>query len=137
VPTLDNADFPAYLADSLFRTEIATSATSVAKVRESEHMLGENGNDMVNTDLGTLTAVSALSLVYFRDRDADRFATGYNRLEKDVVVRLLDITVKKLYSFSIFQGEGKAGCHQRLAGSPFTAGNRNNQWHSSINFSNF
>jgi len=86
-------------------------------------MLGENGNGMVNTDLGTLTAVSTLFLVYFRDRDADRFATGYNRLEKDMVVRLLDITVKDHNFMAIFQGKGKTGSYQRLTGSPFTTGN--------------
>jgi hypothetical protein len=52
----------------------------VTKLRENQHMSWENSNGMIGADLGTLTAVVALFLVYLRNRNADCFAYSDYRL---------------------------------------------------------
>jgi len=127
---LNNADFPWLFGNCLLETEVTTGTTAMAELRKNEDVLREHGNSMVSADLSTLAAVSAPLLIYPGNQNRDGLSSGNDWLQKEMVIGLLDIAVKKLYPPPIFERKGKAGSHQRLAGSPFTAGNRDNHLYS-------
>ena len=86
-------------------------------------MIAQHGNSIIGTHFGTLAAIGALTLIHPGNRDGYSFAARNFRLEENVIVRLLHITVEKLYSINIFQRKGKAGSYKGLTGPTFTTGN--------------
>lgn len=124
VPPLNKACFPGLLSDSLFWTEVAAGATAVTELGKRQYMIAEHSNSVISAYLSTLAAVGTLIFGYLRHQYLHRLATGNTWLQKDVSVRLLDITVQKHNFVAIFYGKGKAGGYQSLTRSTFTAGDR-------------
>jgi hypothetical protein len=65
----------------------------VAELGKDEHLLLHHGNGIIGTDLGTLTAVGTLILIYSGDKNGYGFTPGDFGFQKHVVIRLLDVAV--------------------------------------------
>jgi len=76
----------------------------MAQLGENEHPLTDNGERIIDADLGTTTAEGTLSLIHHWNRDSNRLLTTESRPEQNMGIRFLDIAVKKLYSFLLTQG---------------------------------
>jgi len=79
----------------------------MAQLGERKKMVPQNSDGMIHAYLGALTTISTLILDYSGYLHIHRLTVGNNRLKKDMVVRLLDITVESYNFMAIFQGKGE------------------------------
>ncbi|GAI03973.1 unnamed protein product, partial [marine sediment metagenome] len=69
----------------------------MTKLGESQYMLTKDSDGVIGANLGTLTAVGTLSFIYLGDWYENCFSVGNCRLQEDMIIRFLDITIKKLH----------------------------------------
>ena len=87
----------------MFRTEITTGSTAVAKLRKDKHLFLDHSDSIIGTDLSALATIGALFLVYLGNRDRNHLLVTKLRLEENMSIRLFYITVEKLHRFFILQ----------------------------------
>lgn len=98
----------------------------MTQLRKDQRLPAKHGNGMVNANLGAPAAGCAAGLIHHRDQDADRLAALKARLEEQVGVRRLNITVNedgRRGRAGLSQAERQADGDGSLAGPALAAGN--------------
>ena len=92
---LDDTQFPACLSNGILRTNLNAAAATVTELGKRQNSITDDDNSFKLADVTSFSALVALALINLGNRGVDGFGMVECRLDKEVGIGLLYITVEQ------------------------------------------